>query len=140
MAHFAKIGLNNVVTGVSRIDNRDCMDPEGNFIEQLGIDQLVAQTGHETWIRCSINTSEGQHLAGGTPLRLNFPSADGNWKYDSELDGFVEIAHPTMSSFELNPATGRFEAPVPYPNDGNRHRWDDENAQWIQMDESEYYV
>ena len=139
MAHYAKIGLNNIVEQVLRVDNKDCVDSEAEFDEQLGIDYLINLTGHTTWVRCSINTVRGEHINGGTPLRLNFPDGNGNWKYDSQLDGFVEISHP-ISGFELNTSTGCFEAPVAYPDDGNRHRWDDENAQWVQMDESEYYV
>ena len=145
MAHYAKIGLDNIVEEIVRVDNKDCVDAEAVFDEQLGVNYLINLTGHTTWVRCSINTHGGKHYDpdtmaedDGTPLRLNYPGI--GWKYDSTLDGFIQPEMEGYSNWVLNSSTGLREAPVAYPDDGNRHRWDDENSQWVQMDESEYYV
>lgn len=34
-------------------------------------------------------------------------------------------------SWILNPETNGWEAPIPYPNDGNRYYWDEETQQWV---------
>ena len=74
MAHFAKLGIDNVVTNVVAVDNIDTMTRNGVESEEVGIAHLIKHHGHENWKKCSYNTSGGVHLNGGTPFRANYPS------------------------------------------------------------------
>ena len=56
MAHFAKLGLNNVVEQVVTVRNIDTMTEGGIEQESIGVAKLVEDTGHSTWIKCSFNT------------------------------------------------------------------------------------
>ena len=48
--------------------------------------------------------------------------------YDTEKDAFI---HPKPhESWSLNNDTCQWEAPVVYPNDGNRYEWDEETQSW----------
>lgn len=77
MAHFAKIGLDNVVTAVVVVANKETMTPEGVEDETVGRDFLREITGHQTWVQCSYNGN----------IRKNFPSK--GWTYDSDRDAFI---------------------------------------------------
>lgn len=137
MAHFAKIGIDNLVLETVRVSNRDCINDEGEFLESLGIAYLQNFTGHETWIRCSYNTRGGVNSTDEPPLRKNFPSI--GWTYDSDLDAFVEPAIEGVS-WEINAETGLREPPVAYPDDDLRYRWDEPTLSWVEMPQSEWYV
>jgi hypothetical protein len=62
MAHFAKIGLNNIVTEVLVVANRETMDSNGVEHESIGVEFLKTLTGHETWIQTSYNGNIPQKL------------------------------------------------------------------------------
>ena len=140
MAHFAKIGLNNTVLTVIKIDDSEVQDADGNDIEERGVRFLKNLTGHETWVQCSINTVTGVHLLNKIPLRKNFPSP--GWVYDSYRDAFVE-PHPDkvkLSTWIFNEATCRWQPPVPYPNDSKRYKWNDETSSWDEIPKELYYI
>ena len=61
MAHFAKIGIDNVVTGVLSMDTITTMTPGGIEREEVGIAHLIEHHGHENWKKCSYNTVNGVH-------------------------------------------------------------------------------
>ena len=88
MAHFAKIGLNNIVEQVVVVRNIDTMTEGGIEQESIGVAKLVEDTGHSTWKKCSFNTRGNVHQLGGTPFRANFPTI--GWTYDSTNDIFTE--------------------------------------------------
>tara|TARA_R110002153_G_scaffold106606_1_gene246018 strand:- start:135 stop:572 length:438 start_codon:yes stop_codon:yes gene_type:complete len=145
MAHFAKIGIDNIVIETARVDNITCMDEEGVFSELKGLEYLRDLTGHESWVRCSFNTRGGVNINTregvndenrDPPLRKNFPSA--GWKYSSDLDAFLEPDNGF--SWDINPDTGLREAPVPYPDDDLRYTWDDKSQSWVELPRSEWYV
>jgi hypothetical protein len=50
MAYFAKIGLDNVVLNVIKVDNINTMTPEGEIQAEIGVAFLTNMTGHETWV------------------------------------------------------------------------------------------
>jgi hypothetical protein len=67
MAHFAKLGIGNIVERVNVVSN------DVATTEQAGIDFLKNLHGQDTnWKQTSYNTYEGVHSLGGTPLRKNF--------------------------------------------------------------------
>lgn len=141
MANYAKLGLNNVVLDVQYINNKECMNDEGEFVDQLGIDRLVELTGHATWVRCSFNTVGNKRChASDTkpPFRLNYPKR--GYHYDATLDGFVEPPNPDWPTWVLDESTGLRAAPSPYPTDGARYKWSNDEVAWVQMTQEEYYV
>ena len=70
MAHFAKLGVDNIVTDIVHVDTIDNMTSGGIEKEEIGIAHLTKHHGHENWRQCSYNTLRGQHLDGKTPLGL----------------------------------------------------------------------
>lgn len=50
------------------------------------------------------------------------------YTYDWQLDCF--IAPKPFASWVLNTQTCRYEAPVPYPNNGNFYYWDEQTQTW----------
>ena len=108
MSHYAKIG-------------------KGNKVEQVIVaEQDVIDTLEGVWIQTSYNTIKGTHKLGGTPFRKNF--AGVGFKYDSGRDAFIP---PRLyDSWILNEDTCQWEAPVVYPEDGERYKWNEENQTW----------
>jgi hypothetical protein len=108
MAHYAKLGVGNVVEQV--------IVAEQDFID----------TQEGTWFQTSYNTRGGKHTLGGTPLRKNF--AGIGFKYDSSRDAF--IPPKPYNSWTLDEDTCLWEAPVAYPEDGLLYNWNEENQTW----------
>ena len=111
MAHFAKV-LNGVVTQV--------------IVAEPEFFQSFVDSSPGEWIQTSYNTRGGVHLNGGTPLRKNY--AGVGYTYDSSLDAFYEPQ--PFPSWTLNKTTCLWEAPVPYPNDGAAHVWNEATQTW----------
>jgi hypothetical protein len=118
MAHFAKIGLNNIVTDVLVVANRETMDAQGNEQESIGIEFLKTLTGHETWIQTSYN---------GT-IRKNY--AGIGYTFDESRNAF--IPPQPYPSWTLIEETCNWTAPVLYPTDGKMHQWDETTLTWIE--------
>jgi hypothetical protein len=89
----------------------------------------------ERCLRTSYNTVAGQHIAGGTPFRGNY--AGIAYKYDEALDAF--LPPQPFPSWTLNEATYSWEAPVPYPTDGEDYVWNENRKEWelVITDETE---
>jgi hypothetical protein len=115
VSHFAKVE-NGIVTHV------------------LVIEQEVINTGlfgePSRWVRTSHNTHGGQHPE-GRPLRKNY--AGIGYTYDAERDAF--IPPQTFPSWTLNEDTCLWDAPIPYPDDRKRYRWDEETLAWVEITE-----
>jgi hypothetical protein len=126
MAHFAKIGLNNKVIEVLSVHNNVLKDSNGVEQESIGIDFLTKLTGYPVWKQTSYNTVGGVHNNGGTPLRKNH--AGIGYTYDEDRDAF--IPPKPFNSWILNEDTCLWEAPVDYPNDGQRYIWNETNQVW----------
>ena len=116
MAHFAQIDDNNIVVQV--------IVAEQDFINS----GAVGDPGK--WIQTSYNTHGGVHKLGGVPLRKNY--AGIGYTYDHIRDAFIAVK--PFTSWTLNESTCLWEAPVPYPNDGEVYRWDEDTQSWQQVD------
>lgn len=138
MAHFAKLGLDNIVTAVVAMDTIDTMTRGGIEKEEIGLAHLIKHHGHENWKQCSYNSRGGVHYGeDGTPsgkaaFRANYPGI--GWYYNSEHD----IFHPARpyASYTLNTTTGMWEAPLPQPELTEEevaamsyYRWDEDAYQ-----------
>ena len=82
------------------------------------------------WVQTSYNTHGGQHPE-GRPLRKNY--AGIGYTYDSDRDAF--IPPKPFASWVLNEDTCLWDAPVPYPADGNKYRWDEATTSWVEETE-----
>lgn len=121
MAHFAKLNSENIVEQILVVSNEVATD------EQSGVNFLnnLLKT-NDTWKQTSYNTVGGVHKLGGTPFRKNY--AGVGYKYDESRDAF--IAPKPYNSWTLNETSCLWEAPTPYPDDGNLYIWDEENLMW----------
>ena len=122
MSHFAKV-INGIVETVHVVDQ--------DFINsgKLG--------DPNNWIQTSYNTRGGVHYApnstepdGGVALRKNY--AGVGYKYDAERDAFIPPKQ--YPSWTLVEASCLWEAPVAYPDDGNKYKWDEDNTQWVEVE------
>ncbi len=121
MAHFAKLGIGNIVETVHVVSNDVATS------EQAGVDFLndLFKT-RDVWKQTSYNTIGGEHTLGGTPFRKNY--AGVGFKYDQTRDAF--IAPQPYNSWTLNETTCLWEAPVAYPTDGQNYTWNEETTSW----------
>ena len=126
MASFAKIGLNNKVIEVLSVHNNELKDSNGIEVENIGIDFLTKLTGWAIWKQTSYNTYAGVHKFGGTPFRKNH--AGIGYTYDEIRDAF--IPPKTFNSWILNEDTCLWNAPVDYPQDGNKYKWNESILTW----------
>ena len=126
MAHFAKLGVGNIIKKVEVVSN------DIATTEQAGVDFLNnLYNTRDVWKQTSYNTYGGVHLLGGTPFRKNF--AGVGYKYDQTKDAF--IPPQPFNSWTLNETTCLWEAPVDYPTDGQRYNWNEENQTWDLVNE-----
>ena len=125
MAHFAKLGENNIVVFVTV--GRD----EDNGKEN----ELTARTG-DVYKQTSYNTRGGVHYDPITnetsvdqskAFRKNY--AGIGYTYDVSRDAF--IPPKPFASWVLNETTANWDAPVPMPTNGKMYRWDEETIQWV---------
>jgi len=134
MAHFAKLGVGNIVETVEVVSN------DIATTEQAGMDFLNNLYGsRDVWKQTSYNTVGGQHKLGGTPFRKNY--AGIGYQYDQTRDAF--IAPKPFNSWVLNEDTCIWEAPIPKPTlteeqlqDASRYVWNEENQTWDFVDNS----
>jgi hypothetical protein len=118
MGHFAK-----VVDGkVSQV-----IVAEPDFFDTF-VDSSPGQ-----WIQTSYNTRGNVHYtpnsnepSGGEALRGNY--AGIGYTYDSVNDVFYPPK--PFNSWLLSTQTWLWEPPIPLPEDGKPHRWDEDTLSW----------
>ena len=124
MAHFAKLGVGNIVLAAHVVSN------DIATTEQAGIDFLnTLHKTHDVWKQTSYNTRGGVHLLGGTPFRKNY--AGKGYRYDEARDAF--IPQKPYNSWTLNETTCLWEAPSAYPDDGKQYQWNEETTSWDEI-------
>jgi hypothetical protein len=106
MAHFAKLGIGNIVEQVIVISNDIATTEQAgiNFINQLYNTQDI-------WKQTSYNTYNGIHKNGGVPLRKNY--AGIGYLYDEQRDAF--IPPKPFDSWILNEDTCNWEDSIATP-------------------------
>ena len=107
MAHFAKLGIGNIVERVEVVSN------DIATTEQAGVDFLnnLYKT-RDVWKQTSYNAT----------IRKNY--AGIGYKYDQARDAF--IAPKPFNSWVLNEETCRWEAPVDIPETYTKNLTDEE--------------
>lgn len=122
MAHYAFLDENNIVTEVIvGIDENDL--PHGITSWEYHYGQVRGQK----CLRTSYNTRGGVHIYDGTPFRKNY--AGIGYTYDEVRDAFIP-PNP-FDSWLLNEDTCLWDPPVPYPEDGETYKWDEETTNWV---------
>jgi hypothetical protein len=118
MAHFTKLDDSNTVLEVIVVNNTVIDDLPFPESEPAGIAFLTEWSGGYThWLQTSYNSN----------FRKNY--AAPGFTYNQTLDGF--IAPQPFPSWILNETICQWEAPIPYPNDGFGHYWDEPTLSWI---------
>ena len=128
MAHFAKLGVGNIVEQVVVVSN------DVATTEQAGVEFLQNLYGtRDVWKQTSYNTIGGEHKTGGTPFRKNY--AGIGWKYDQTRDAF--IPPKPYPSWILNETTCVWDSPVEKPelteeqiSNNNYYDWNEDNQTW----------
>lgn len=118
MAHFAQIDQNNVVLQVIVVHNNELLD-NGVESEAKGIAFCQSLFPGTNWVQTSYNGN----------MRKNY--AGVGFTYDAGRDAF--IPPKPYSSWVLNETICRWEAPVPYPQDGKNYRWDEASGSWVEI-------
>jgi hypothetical protein len=115
MSHFAKVQDGKVTQVI-------VAEPE--FF------QTFVDSSPGEWIQTSYNTHGGVHTLGGTPLRKNY--AGIGYTYNRQLDAF--IPPQPFPSWILDEETCLWNAPTPYPTDGENYTWDEATTNWIEVE------
>ena len=111
MAHFAKLGVGNIVETVIVVSN-DIANTEQaglNFINKL-------YNTRDVWKQTSYNGTFRKNYAG-----IGF-------QYDQTRDAF--IPPKPFNSWILNEDTCLWNAPVTYPQDENDYSWNEQTLSW----------
>lgn len=118
MAHFAQLDPNGVVTQVIVVSNDAIQNLPFPKSEPVGVAFCQSLFGADTaWKQTSYNGNFRKNYAGE------------GYTYDATLDAF--IPPQPYPSWVLNEATCQWEAPVPYPADGNLYYWDEPTVSWV---------
>jgi hypothetical protein len=111
MAHFAKLGVGNLIEQVIVVSN------DIATTEQAGVDFINnLYNTRDVWKQTSYNGN----------IRKNF--AGIGYTYDQTRDAF--IPPKPFNSWVLNETTCLWEAPVAYPDDGEKYTWNEKTTTW----------
>lgn len=120
MAYFAKLNDQSIVLDVIAVNNDVVENLPFPESEPIGVAFLTEWSGGYTnWKQTSYNANFRKNAAGI------------GYTYDAVLDAF--IAPKPYPSWLLNTETCKWQAPTPYPSDGNMYTWDEETLSWVQV-------
>jgi hypothetical protein len=108
MALFGRLNENNIVVDVIVVGDDDINNAQGLENEQMGIEFCQSLCGQDTnWVQ---------------------GSKDGSFRFNPI--GIGTIYDQNFASWNLNEETCQWEPPIPYPQDGNYYRWDEQKVEW----------
>ena len=120
MGNFTKLNAQNIVIDVNAVNDETLGNLPFPESEPVGIAFLTEWSGGYTnWKHTSYNANFRKNYAGI------------GYTYDAVLDAF--IAPKPYPSWLLNTETCQWQAPTPYPSDGNLYTWDEETLSWVQV-------
>ena len=123
MAHYALLDENNTVINViTGVDEN---------VAQTDIDGSVVGGSTEAWEQFYagqewLNATSCKRTSYNGNIRKNY--AGIGFTYDEDRDAF--IPPKPFDSWLLDEETCRWEAPIPYPDDGLMYEWDEEAGDW----------
>ena len=114
MAHFAKLGVGNIVNRVEVVSNDIAVN------EQAGVDFLnnLYKT-RDVWKQTSYNGN----------MRKNFAAI--GYTYDESRDAF--ISPQPYPSWILDEDTCIWKAPIAVPSDDKQYSWDESSKSWNEI-------
>ena len=116
MAHFAKLNDSNVVESVIAVHNNELL-VDGVESEEKGLAFVYNLFGDSsTWIQTSYHGNLRKNYAGVGHI------------HDEGRDAFIGLQD--FPSWVLNEETCQWEAPSPYPDDGQMYHWNESNQEW----------
>ena len=124
MAHYAQL---------EATPDPDLLVVVQNIVAEADFIATGAVGDPASWLQNSYNTRGGVHYGpdgapdGGQALRGNF--AGIGYLYSKQHDIF--FAPQPYPSWTLDVPTASWLAPVAYPTDGNRYRWDESTTSWV---------
>ena len=119
MAHYAKIGIGNIITKVHVLNNEVLMK-DGEENEQQGLEFLQnLYNNKDLYIQTSYN---------GT-FRKNY--AGVGYTYDQTRDAF--IPPQPFPSWLLDEDTCQWYTPTPMPDDDKLYKWDEDTISWEEI-------
>ena len=114
MAHFAKLGVGNIVNRVEVVSNDIAVN------EQAGVDFLNNLYGtRDIWKQTSYNSN----------MRKNFAAI--GYTYDESRDAF--ISPQPYPSWILDEDTCIWKAPIAVPSDDKQYSWDESSKSWNEI-------
>jgi hypothetical protein len=121
MAHFAKLGVGNIVEQVIVVSN------DIATTEKAGVDFInKLYNTRDAWRQTSYNTRNGVHIFNEVPYRKNY--ARIGYSFDTQRDAF--IPPKPFNSWVLNEDTCNWESPVAMPIDDNNYNWNEQTLSW----------
>ena len=119
MAHYARIGIGNIVIE-THVLNNDVLMKDGVENEQQGVEFLQNLfSNRDLYIQTSYNNSFRKNYAGK------------GYSYDSTRDAF--IPSKLFNSWTLNEDTCQWEAPTAMPDDGKEYEWNEGTQAWDEV-------
>ena len=123
MAHFAKISEENKVLSVLTVNNSDTTNADDQEVEAVG----------QAYLETNNNWPAAQWIQ-DTEARKNGPGIGMEWDPSNQIFWNIQ----PFNSWTKNISNGKWEAPVPEPDDiseeeaqdGIIHYWDEENQTW----------
>ena len=114
MAHFAKLGVGNIIEKVEVVSN------DIATTEQAGVDFLNnLYNTRDVWKQTSYNNNIRKNHAGI------------GYTYDEGRDAF--IPPKPYASWTLVEDTCQWTAPVTYPDDGKFYNWNEDTTNWVEI-------
>ena len=121
MANFAQLDGAYTITEVIVVNNETINNLPFPESEAVGVAFCQSLFGADTiWKQTSYNANFRKNYAGI------------GYSYDPVLDAF--IPPQPYPSWLLNTITCRWEAPTPYPTDGQMYAWDEATLSWVLME------
>lgn len=120
MGHFAKLDSNSMVLEIIVVNNETLNNLPFPESEPVGVAFLTDWSGgYPNWKQTSYNNN----------FRKRYAAV--GYTFDPVLDAF--IAAKPFPSWLLDTNTCEWQAPTPYPSDGNVYTWDEETLSWVQV-------
>lgn len=120
MAHFAELDESNIVLRVIVVNNEVITNENGIEDESIGIAFCQELFGANTrWAQTSYNNS------------MRYRYCAPGYTFDEKNQAF--IAPQPYASWKLDDKFN-WIAPVPYPEDGNLHGWNEEKLAWEKIE------
>jgi hypothetical protein len=122
MAHFAQLDAQNLVMQVIVVNNDVIENLPFPESEPVGVAFCQSLFGSDTnWAQTSYNAN----------FRYNYAGAGCFFDVSVAPNGAFIPPKP-YPSWLLNTTTFRWQAPVPFPDDGNAYYWDEATQSWVQ--------